>query len=256
MPKTVEAFRVFLASPSGLEAERRAVHDEVVRFNEQLMHDAGAAFTALGWETVPGGGRRPQDAINEVLETCDFMILLLWNRWGTAPSVDSDFTSGTEEEFVLADQLRHNTDRPMNDILILFKGVPEAQLSDPGEQLKKVLEFKNSLEDSKKWLYKTFDDIDGLRQEVGARLLAWAKLTGSRQVDLQANTPAAGHPAAAPIDGTPSKDLAPIDSQDQASLLALAESKVSAHRPRPHTPGRSLTRTSSHLRATQVSSDR
>lgn len=188
MPTTVEAFRIFIASPAGLDQERQAVRDEIARFNDLSMHEAGAAFTAAGWEAVAGGGRRPQELINEHLETCDYLILLLCDRWGTPPSLQGNFTSGTEEEFRLADELRSHKDKPMTDILILFKGVSETQLSDPGEQLQKVLAFKKDLQDSKEWFYKTFDDIEGLRREVGTKLLSWAKLTDSRRLEPQTAT--------------------------------------------------------------------
>lgn len=153
------------------------MRDEIQRFNQDFMHESLAAFSAEGWERVPGGKRRAQELINEQLRQCDFMILMLWNRWGTVPGGEGVHTSGTEEEFRLASQLIDSTDHPMGDALLLFKGVSEAQLSDPGDQLKKVLSFKNELEESKDWLYKTFDSVDELRSEVRSRLLAWAKVT-------------------------------------------------------------------------------
>jgi tetratricopeptide (TPR) repeat protein len=63
----------------------------------------------------------------------------------------------------------------MTDILVLFKGVPEEQLRDPGPQLIAVLDFKQKLEDSKEVLFKTFDDPELLRREVSLRLHSWAR---------------------------------------------------------------------------------
>jgi tetratricopeptide (TPR) repeat protein len=175
MSSRVDAFKVFIASPGGLKDERSAVRDEIRSFSDSFMHEYGVAFSTEGWEDVPGGMRRAQAAINEVVEGCDYMILILGSRWGTSPTKDGKFTSGTEEEFYLASECIERTDSPMADILVLFKGVPEEQLSDPGEQLSKVLEFKKLLEDSKEIFHKTFDDLISLRQEVSIRLRGWAR---------------------------------------------------------------------------------
>jgi tetratricopeptide (TPR) repeat protein len=174
MPRKVEAFRVFIASPGGLESEREAVKEEIAKFNAERMHEIGIAFTSESWEGVPGGLRRPQALINELVESCDYMILLLGSRWGSWPATDGTYTSGTEEEFFVAKQCISRADRPMLDILVLFKGVPDDQLSDPGEQLRKVIEFKARLEQSKEIFYKTFDELGDLRHEVAIRLRSWA----------------------------------------------------------------------------------
>jgi tetratricopeptide (TPR) repeat protein len=207
---------VFLASPGGLEEERRALRDEIERFNQDFMHEALAAFSAEGWERVPGGKRRAQELINEQLRQCDFMVLMLWNRWGTAPDAEGPHTSGTEEEFRLASQLIESADHPMRDALIVFKGVPEAQLSDPGDQLKRVLAFKKELEESKDWLYKTFDSVDELRSEVRSRLLSWAKLTSGDETPTR--EPEAAHHVSHESNGGGTEDEPP------ANMLARAES--------------------------------
>ncbi|MFI6306763.1 tetratricopeptide repeat protein [Amycolatopsis thailandensis] len=175
MPIDVVTYRVFIASPGGLEAERNAVREEVEKFNKTYATDSGFAFSAAGWEDVPGGSGRPQKLINDLVECCDYMILILGHRWGSSSSIDGQYSSGTEEEFYVAKDCIHRTEAPMEDILVLFKGVPEAQLSDPGLQLQKVLTFKEKLEESKELLYKTFDDLDGLRQEVDVRLRGWMR---------------------------------------------------------------------------------
>ena len=174
MPTSVEVYKLFIASPGGLEAERTAVQEEVARFSN-LFLDIGIAFDACGWEDVAGGARRPQEMINELVKRCDYMILLLGSRWGSQPANAERFASGTEEEFHLAMSCIDQAAYPMTDILVLFKGVPEAQLNDPGPQLRRVLDFKQELEDSKRFLYKTFDDVEGLRREVWTRLHGWAR---------------------------------------------------------------------------------
>ena len=45
----------------------------------------------------------------------------------------------------------------MRDIVVLFKGVEERQLADPGDQLQKVLAFKRQLETEQAILFSNFD---------------------------------------------------------------------------------------------------
>jgi len=45
----------------------------------------------------------------------------------------------------------------MRNIAVMFKGVEPARMSDPGEQLKKVLDFRARLDEEKGLLYTTFD---------------------------------------------------------------------------------------------------
>jgi tetratricopeptide (TPR) repeat protein len=175
MPSTVDVYKLFIASPGGLDPERWAIRDEVAAFNDTSGRELGLRFDVTGWEDVSGGMRRAQELINRLLEQCDYMILILGSRWGTAPAHGARFSSGTEEEFSLARECIDRETSPMTDILVLFKGVPEEQLRDPGPQLSAVLDFKQKLEDSKEALFKTFDDPELLRREVSLRLRSWAR---------------------------------------------------------------------------------
>lgn len=223
MSRSIEAFKVFIASPGGLEAERRAVRDEIRSFTDSFMHEYGVAFSSEGWEDVPGGLRRAQAAINEVLEDCDYLILILGSRWGSVSAMDGRYTSGTEEEFYLAKECIERSDSPMRDVLVLFKGVPEEQLSDPGEQLKKVLEFKTLLEDSKIF-YKTFDDVGGLCQEVNSRLRGWARPLGEGTSTADPVDPQYGPTSdTKPTISSGEQGDFPIDLPVEASLLQVAK---------------------------------
>lgn len=175
MPSRFDAYKLFVASPGGLDEERQAIRDEVQSFNESEGRELGLRFDITDWHDVAGGMDRPQGLINTHLQGCDYMILLLWDRWGLSPERDGRFSSGTEEEFHVGKGLIGVETSPMTDILVLFKGVPAAQLRDPGPQLTAVLCFKQELEDSKEVFFKDFDDLDLLRREVRLRLQAWAR---------------------------------------------------------------------------------
>jgi Domain of unknown function (DUF4062) len=74
-------YKVFIASPGGLADERRAFKETVSEYNDCDAVDRRAVFLPVGWElTLPGVGR-PQALINQDIETCDYFVLILWDRW-------------------------------------------------------------------------------------------------------------------------------------------------------------------------------
>ena len=152
MPMThqIKVLRVFLASPSDLEAERKATKEIVERFNHTIR-EIGWAVELLGWEDrLPGYGR-PQAQINEDVDACDLFLGVLWRRWG---SPSGKFQSGFEEEFERAVVRRRKSESP--EIWIYFKRVDRT--SDPGDQLRQVLAFRKKLEQERELLFQQFDD--------------------------------------------------------------------------------------------------
>jgi tetratricopeptide (TPR) repeat protein len=166
--------RVFIASPGGLEDERREIRQAIADFNERLAPHEHLAFLPCGWETVVGTVRRPQEAINAMLLEADYAIFVLRDRWGTPPG-DEKFTSGTEEEYHQVLAAIRDAACPMIDMLVIFMTVPRAQLSDPGPILTKVLEFRATVEREKVLLYNAVDSIAELRQRVDSALVDWAR---------------------------------------------------------------------------------
>ena len=63
----------------------------------------------------------------------------------------------------------------MRQIVILFKSVSERQLSDPGDQLKQVIDFRKKLEQEKQFLFDTFDDLESLKTKIRRSLAAWLR---------------------------------------------------------------------------------
>ena len=55
------------------------------------------------WENTLGGVA-PQSLINEDIVTCDYFMLLLWDRWGSIPNIAGagPYSSACKEEFSLA----------------------------------------------------------------------------------------------------------------------------------------------------------
>lgn len=156
MTETFRLIRVFLASPGDLQDERRLAKDAIDEINKQIAPRLGFRVELMAWEeTLPGYGR-PQDIINQELDICELFIGMMWKKWGTPPAVQSSYSSGFEEEFERSFLRREETGKP--EIAIFFKEVDPAFLYDPGDDLKKVIEFQDRLELEKAILYKKFKD--------------------------------------------------------------------------------------------------
>ena len=221
MPKDIKAYRVFIASPRGLEAERRKFREALRDYNEVDGYDRSIMYWPVGWEITLGGSGRPQSLINEDVEKCDFLLLVLWDRWGSRPATEGDpnpYTSGTEEEFAVAEKALNEPNQPMRNIIILFKSVDPRQLADPGEQLTKVLEFKEKLEREKKYLFETFDTIETFDLLLRKHLARWTR-------DDERGT---GKGGSRPVSELPTETLRPASPEElNAEVLISKDGGIS-----------------------------
>ncbi len=181
----VNEIRVFIASPNDLGPERQRFKETVDDLNKGFADGAGVSFVPMGWEdTLAAFGTRTQSVINQDIDACDVFILVLNRRWGQeAP--DSNYSSYTEEEFHRAMQRFESTGNPT--IFVFFKRVDQESEADPGEQLKKVMAFRQTLEDTRKVLYRYFDDMDTFAAEIDCHLRAYAK-DELPEIDAEADT--------------------------------------------------------------------
>ncbi|HEX8211386.1 MAG TPA: HEAT repeat domain-containing protein [Longimicrobium sp.] len=173
--------RVFVASPGDLAPERQIARETVDEMNRTLGRELDFQIDLLGWEdTLPGVGR-PQGLINRDVDTCDLFIGILWKRWGT-PS-GNDYTSGFEEEFERAQRRAAESGDP--EIWLAFKKIDEALLADPGDQLRRVVAFKQAQIAARAVLFKEFSDEQDWRRQLRAWLLThiaqWIKSARTAQ---------------------------------------------------------------------------
>lgn len=165
MPSTRNILTAFIASPGDVNEERKAAREIVERLNDALK-SINWQIELLGWEdTLPGAGR-PQELINKDLDLCELFIGILWKRWGTKTG---KYSSGFEEEFERARKRRKTTDSP--EMWLAFKDVDRDSINDPGEQLKKVLDFKNQQIKNREVLFKTFADTEDWKEQLHSWLL-------------------------------------------------------------------------------------
>ncbi len=188
MPDNLKIIRIFIGSPGGLDEERQAAHQIVASVNRAHSERWGILFKLLGWENAVPGYVRPQSKINEDLDKCDYFIGVLWDRWGSRPSVDpSGFTSGFEEEFVRAEN-RINGGL-MKDMALFFKDVEVPRGMEPGEDLRKVQAFRQKCIDEKRVFFKPFADVAAFRDVVREKLeeIGWNETAILLQVDEQSD---------------------------------------------------------------------
>jgi len=175
MAKNRTTYRIFIASPSGLDAERVAFRETIEEYNKSDAEDEGVRFEAVGWEDTLGGARRPQEIINEELHQCDYFVMILWDRWGSPPDNEGKFSSGTEEELNVALKCLLDDGKPMRQVVMFFKGVPAPQMADPGEELQKVLAFRKSIEAANTHLFHSFDEVEEFVKWLRRHLASWRR---------------------------------------------------------------------------------
>jgi len=189
MPKKTTEYRIFIASPGGLSNERELFRSTIQEYNVRDAVPRGVLFTPVGWENTSPGIGRPEELILKDLRECDYLVLVLFDRWGSPSDKEGKFSSGTYEEFVEGKKCLADSTKSMREIVVLFKALDHSRLTDPGKQLKQVLAFRQHLEASKELLYDTFDDERAFREKLERLLAKWVrdherKTAGKKPVEI------------------------------------------------------------------------
>lgn len=212
MPSTRKIIRAFLASPGDLEEERKAIRNVVDEFNESWADELGYQVELIGWEETVAGFGRPQHLINQDLDRCDLFLGMIWKRWGTPPDCGGDFSSGFEEEFERSMARREKSGSP--EISLFFKQIPDEFMGDPGDDLKRVLEFRKKIIDGKRILFQNFSemrDIETLaRKSVTAYVIRVREDESSEPDELRAKRARSG-----------SEDVSEEDMGHESSPLSV-----------------------------------
>ncbi|QDJ91809.1 DUF4062 domain-containing protein [Acinetobacter haemolyticus] len=145
MPQQHIVLNVFLASPSDVAYERDVIQNIINELNKTWSKNLNLRLELLRWETdvIPNFGEYSQDVINQQIgNNYDIFIGLLWSRFGMPTK---EYESGTEEEFYRAYSL-YKSGKDI-DLLIYFKNDPIAIEDIDPDQIRKIKDFKNTIQD-------------------------------------------------------------------------------------------------------------
>lgn len=163
--QSIRSLRLFLASPGGVEAERKAVR----RLAEELsvvFRRHGWQVEVLGWEDRGPASGRAQAEINADVERCDIFLGIVWDRWGTPTG---KYTSGFAEEWAMARERWEADGSP--ELWLCFKHFDQERQHDDEHQLAQVREFRESIERDEVAFYKTFQSPAELEVAIRRELL-------------------------------------------------------------------------------------
>lgn len=163
MIKNITLFRIFIASPSGLEQERKIIRKAIANISSLLL-EKKIILEAVGWEDVPPDSGRPQEIINEYIDNCDFAIFLWHDKWG---SPSGKCSSGTEEEFYKVKQLYG--EKSIKGFSVYFKEIDKEENDD----IRKIIEFRDSLTKLKITFFKDFNNEEEFERLILKNLQNW-----------------------------------------------------------------------------------
>ncbi|MBL0244742.1 MAG: DUF4062 domain-containing protein [Rhodoferax sp.] len=195
-------YKVMIASPSDVSAERSIVREVLSEWNVVSSDARCQVLLPIGWEThsVPEMGDRPQALINkQILHDCDLLVGVFWTRIGTATG---EYASGTVEEI----EEHIKTGRPT---MLYFSSAPVLPDSVDADQYRRLKEFKLSCQS--RGLYEPYGDVQDFRTKL------------YRQLQLKVNRDAYFRTAAEPAGSPTILELEPGPTLSKEAAFLLKE---------------------------------
>lgn len=215
-------FRIFLASPSGLDEYRRAARERFESIRLAVTSRLGIDFDPVGWEDVPPSFGRPQSVINPKLDECNLLIGILGKQLGTPTG---EAASGFVEEYErMAARARNGEDV---EIWIYVLQLTPDDTDDPGDKLKEVLAFRERL--YREALVKEFRNVDDFAGQLYRDLVSLVFDADERRRQRSETV------ASPPTDGP---RTAPISEPSDAATKQLQELLTEASGEVPFLPER------------------
>lgn len=158
MPRNETIIGVFVASPSDVLEERKALESITHELNKTWSKNLNLRLDLIKWETdsYPGFGDYSQDVINtQINDDYDVFIAIFWGKLGT-PTQSA--ISGTIEEFDRAYK-KYCKNKDSIDLMVYFKdqAIPPSKMDF--SELQKIQELKKQL-GKQGGLYWTFDSTE------------------------------------------------------------------------------------------------
>ncbi len=150
MSYVARVYKVMIASPSDVAAERSVIREVLYEWNIVHSDARKAVLLPIGWEThsSPTMGDSPQSIINrQVLKDADLLVGVFWTRIGTATG---EYVSGTVEEI----EKHHNLGKP---VMLYFSDQPVHPASVDQTQYLELQRFKESCKH--RGIFETYYDL-------------------------------------------------------------------------------------------------
>jgi hypothetical protein len=185
MPRKQTVLTIFLASPSDVNEERKALESVVAELNKTWSNNLNLRLELKKWETdsYPSFGSSPQDVINnQINDDYDIFIALFWGKIGTPTDKAA---SGTLEELERAIRKYRNNSAAI-DIMIYFKDQPLAPSAMDPDQLKQLQDLKKTLgpKGALYWNFETTEEFGPLlRTHLSKVAQKWALDEQVREAD-------------------------------------------------------------------------
>jgi DNA-binding winged helix-turn-helix (wHTH) protein len=151
MASDTKVYRVVIASPGDVRAEREVVQRVIKQLNRELQDTQVARrLEVYRWEDVPPDSGEPQKIISKKIriEECDIFIAILWRRFGLPPNIqgtdgNSVYRSGTQYEIDEALKARRSSknERPRIMIYRMMDPVPPDMSDEEFEQFHRVRSY-------------------------------------------------------------------------------------------------------------------
>ncbi len=154
-------FKVMIASPGDVPAERKIIREMIAEWNNVNADLRRTVLLSIGWEThsAPEMGDRAQAIINKrILADSDLLVGVFWTRLGTATG---DYASGTDEE--IEEHLRAG-----KPAMLYFSNQPVEQGSVDQTQYQRLLEFRSSCQ--ARGLLEFYSDLSEFREKLYRQL--------------------------------------------------------------------------------------
>ncbi|MBE1548967.1 tetratricopeptide (TPR) repeat protein [Mycobacterium sp. OAS707] len=171
MPDALPLY-VFVATPGDVTTERTLISTCIDEHNSR-QGATGVKFKMVGWESVRGTARRPQEAINELIGESHYLITMFKESWGSEPGSPWGFTSGTEEELFTGLLELGRPEQPMRDVWVAF--LPAAS-PDPRIKL-----LRDQMAGTHAMMYEVPSDLRDLKSKIADRLEGWAATATARK---------------------------------------------------------------------------
>ena len=154
-------YRVMIASPGDVQAERDIVREVVHEWNAVNAARRGIVLLPIGWETdlAPEMGDAPQTIIDKrILKDADLLVGIFWTRIGTPTA---SYASGAVEE--IEEHLAAK-----KPAMLYFSTAPAALDAVDPDQYKGLKTFRDSCKS--RGVYDTYGNIGDFRHKLSTAI--------------------------------------------------------------------------------------